>query len=100
METRIRLALHRAGLPAPVLQHRVGPYALALSYPAVLLAVEYDGREHLTPERARRDLRRQAALTSAGWTVLRFSAWEVLNRPWWVAGQVRQQLARRGVVAA
>lgn len=100
METRIRLALHRAGLPAPVLQHPVGPYALDLAYPGILLAVEYDGREHLTPERARHDLRRQAALTAAGWTVLRFSAWEVMNRPGWVARQVRAELARRGLVAA
>jgi hypothetical protein len=99
METRLRLALHDAGLPPPVLQHRVGPYALDLSYPGVLLAVEHDGREHLTPERARRDLRRQAALTAAGWTVLRFPAREVLDRPWWVAREVRRELVARGAVA-
>lgn len=99
METRIRLALHHAGLPRPVLQHVVGPYALDLSYPGVLLAIEYDGREHLTPERARRDLARQAHLTRAGWDVLRFAASDVLNRPWWVAAQVRRELERRGVLA-
>jgi hypothetical protein len=98
METRIRLALHSGGLPPPVLQHPVGPYALDLAYPAALLAVEHDGREHLTPERARHDLRRQAVLTAAGWTVLRFPARDVFDRPWWVAAEVRRALAHRVAV--
>lgn len=100
METRIRLALHRGGLPAPVLQHPVGPYALDLSYPGLLLAVEYDGREHRTAERALHDLRREAYLARLGWVVLRFRARDVMRRPWWVAGQVRRELARRGAAAA
>lgn len=81
METRVRVALRAGGLPPPVLQHPVGPYRLDLAYPAVGLAVEYDGREHLTPERARRDLDRQAFLTAAGWRVLRFRAATVLGEP-------------------
>lgn len=100
METRIRLALHRGGLPAPVLQHPVGPFALDLSYPDRLLAVEYDGREHRTAERALRDLRREAYLTRLGWAVLRFRARDVLGRPWWVADQVRRELVRRAANAA
>ena len=60
METRIRIAIHAAGLPAPVLQHPIGPYRLDMAYPAIPVAVEYDGRDHLTPERAVRDLERQA----------------------------------------
>ncbi len=81
METRIRVVLVRAGLPSPVLQHPVGPYLLDLAYPDRMLAIEYDGREHLTPERARRDLARQAYLTRAGWEVLRFPAVTVLRYP-------------------
>ena len=100
METRIRLAMRVAGLPTPVLQHPVGPYALDLAYPELLLAIEYDGREHLTQERAMRDLIRQAYLTRAGWDVLRFRAVEVLRRPQWVAAQVRAELQRRGAPAA
>ncbi len=92
METRIRLAVVDGGLPTPVLQHPVGPYLLDLAYPAVLLGVEYDGRDHLTPDRARRDLERQAYLTRAGWTVLRFRARDVLQRPWRVASEVRHHL--------
>lgn len=69
METRIRLAVRFDGPPMPVLQHPVGAHDLDMAYPDVLLAVEYDGREHLTAERARRDLDRQAFRTAAGWTV-------------------------------
>jgi hypothetical protein len=39
METRIRIAIHAAGLPAPVLQHPIGPYRLDMAYPAIPLAV-------------------------------------------------------------
>ena len=69
LETRIRLAIRFDGPPMPVLQHPVGAYDLDMAYPDVLLAVEYDGREHLTAERARRDLDRQAFRTAADWTV-------------------------------
>jgi very-short-patch-repair endonuclease len=96
METRIRLAVVGAGLPVPVLQHQVGPYFLDLAYPAIRLAIEYDGRDHLTQERALRDLDRQAYLTAAGWTkVLRFRAAEVY-RPDVVASRVRRELVRYG----
>lgn len=94
METRIRLAIHAAGLAAPVLQHPVGPYRLDMAYPAMRLGLEYDGREHLTPDRVLRDLDRQAYLTRCGWEVLRFRAGEVLARPWDVAAKVRRALAR------
>ncbi len=48
METRIRMAILADGLPAPVLQHPVGPYRLDMAYPHVRLGIEYDGRDHLT----------------------------------------------------
>lgn len=99
METRIRFAMHLAGLPAPTLQHPVGPYALDLPYPELRLAIEYDGREHRTQERAMRDLVREAALTRAGWTVLRFRAADVLYRPQWVAARIRSALAARAAAA-
>ncbi|MBW0117155.1 endonuclease domain-containing protein [Pseudonocardia abyssalis] len=69
IRTRVRYAMRRAGLPAPVLQHPVGPYLLDLAYPELLLAIEFDGRELRTRERALRDLRREAYLERAGWDV-------------------------------
>ncbi|QJY46723.1 endonuclease domain-containing protein [Pseudonocardia broussonetiae] len=100
METRIRMALVDGGLPAPVLQHVVGPYELDLAHPDFLLAVEYDGRDHLTQERAMRDLARQAHLSRLGWDVLRSTAADVLLRPRSVAARVRSELVRRGAPAA
>jgi uncharacterized protein DUF559 len=85
METRIRLALVLAGLPAPAVQYPVEGFGrshrLDLAYSDVLLAVEYDGADHLDPDRARRDLAREAVLTRQGWTILRFDAWTVLRDP-------------------
>ncbi len=99
METRIRLALVRAGLPAPVLQHPVPldghPYALDLAYPAARLGVEHDGADHLTSERHRRDLLREQLLAAAGWRILRFDAVTVLFRPERVAARVGAELRAR-----
>jgi very-short-patch-repair endonuclease len=92
METRIRLALRFGGLPLPELQHPVGPYELDLAYPAVRIGVEYNGRDHLDPGRALRDLEREAYLTAAGWVVLRFGAYLVVRRPDRVAARVRTRL--------
>lgn len=96
METRIRLAIVLGGLPPPVLQHPVGPYRLDLAYPGIRLAMEYDGAEHRTQERAHRDLDRQAYLSDAGWRVLRFRDRDVLRRPWTVGARVRAELNLAG----
>jgi very-short-patch-repair endonuclease len=82
------------GLPVPVLQHPVGPYFLDLAYPAVRVGIEYDGEAHRTQRRAMRDLDRQAYLSDAGWKVLRFTAAQVMGRPWWVAARVREEIVR------
>lgn len=102
METRIRLALWFGGLPVPVVQHPVGPYRLDMAYPALGVGIEYDGREHLTQERAIRDLDRQAYLTATGWRkIFRFRAGTVLGHPTAIPAAVHTYLAaearRRGV---
>jgi len=94
METRIRLAITDAGLPCPVLQHRVGPYLLDLAFVPQRVGVEHNGSDHLKPERAVRDLAREAFLARAGWRVLRFDAATVLRRPHIVAARVRRELDR------
>ena len=95
MESRVRVAIENAGLPLPILQYRVGRYILDMAYPDQMLAVEYDGRDHLTPKRARHDLNRQAYLTGEGWTVLRFPPSVVLYETWKIATDVRWRLRRR-----
>ncbi len=100
MESRARIALHLGGLPAPVVQHPVIArgvrYRLDLAYPHLLLAIEYDGAEHRSQRRARRDLVREAALTALGWHILRFDADVVLFRPDRLVQIVRAELAARG----
>lgn len=83
------------GCRVPVLQYRVGPYFLDRAYPDRKIALEYDGRTHLTPERARRDLNRQAYVTREGWTVIRFPASVVLYETWKIPRDVRRLLEPR-----
>jgi very-short-patch-repair endonuclease len=94
METRLRLVLTRSGLPMPVLQHRVFDQSglfvarLDLAYVESRLGVEYDGECHWEPRAVRRDLRRQNALRALGWSLLRFTADDVLRYPIRVVAQV------------
>ena len=70
--------------------------AADLAYPHVRLAIEYDGAEHRTQRRARRDLIREAALTALGWHILRFDADVALFRPDRLVQAVGAELAARG----
>lgn len=96
MESRARVALVLGGLP-PAVQHPVivrgRRYYLDLAYPHQRLAIEYDGEDHRRQARARRDLEREAALTAAGWRVLRFDAYVVLFAPERIVAEVREALA-------
>ncbi|WP_165438241.1 DUF559 domain-containing protein [Pseudonocardia sediminis] len=95
METRLRLALHDGGLPAPTLQHPVGPYFLDLCYPDLLLAIEYNGGHHREADQALYDLDREAYVVRHGWHVVRLPARDVLGRPDVVADRVRYERAVR-----
>ena len=96
------LALVDAGLPRPVLAHRVVDDAgrflaeVDLAYPDRRIAIEIDGfRWHSSPARKRADEQRQNQLVLAGWTVLRFSAADVHRRPAEVVDAVRMALDAR-----
>jgi very-short-patch-repair endonuclease len=97
METRLRLLLVRAGLPAPELQHRlhddrgVALARLDLAYEDRKVGIEYDGGHHR--DTFERDLARQNVLHSLGWTILRFTADDVLRHPARTAAQVRAVLS-------
>ena len=60
-----------------VTQHPFGPYTLDFAYLRVRLDVEIDGKAHETPERARKDRRRDEYLRDRGWNVLRVPARDV-----------------------
>jgi hypothetical protein len=96
METRLRLLLVRAGLPTPVLQHRLvnGRGSLVarldLAYVPERLGVEYDGEHHFETSAVRKDLLRQNAVRSLGWSLFRFNAEDVLHHPARVLAEVRE----------
>jgi hypothetical protein len=92
-----------AGLPEPVLHHRVfeGERFVAevdMAYPELMVAIECDGDIHLFDEVRERDLPRQNDLILRGWAVLRFSKARVLRRPETIVAEVRE--ARRVALAA
>jgi len=78
-ESWVRVACHRAGLPAPVPQYEVseGGRWLAqvdLAWPEAKLVVEYEGAYHFDELQIVKDDRRYDRLTAAGWRVIRLSS--------------------------
>ncbi len=80
-ETRTRLVLIDAGLPAPQTQIRVcdeyGDFVarIDMGYRELLVGIEYDGPQHWTdPAQRQRDIDRHAALLDLGWTIIRVSS--------------------------
>ncbi|MFC4137596.1 MULTISPECIES: endonuclease domain-containing protein [unclassified Microbacterium] len=78
-ETETRLLLVHAGLPEPVVQHEVrdcGRFIarVDLAYPALGIAIEYEGDGHRTSkDQWRADIRRQRDLEDRGWIVIRLT---------------------------
>ena len=96
METRLRWLLIQAGLPRPQVQvdvHDTSGRFLGradLYYPQARLIIEYDGANHR--DRMTEDLRRQNAILSAGYQLLRFTSADLYQRPGAIVGQVRGAL--------
>jgi hypothetical protein len=99
METRLRVLLVLAGLPRPVVQPDVFDAAgrfvarLDLAYPELRIGLEYDGDHHRDRQTFQRDVARLNRLRLCGWTVLRFTADDVLRHPARVVAQVQALLA-------
>jgi very-short-patch-repair endonuclease len=68
-----------------------------VALPKMRIAVEIDGwAYHSDVDRFQRDRQRQNALVSLGWTVLRFTWWDLTQRPGYVIATIRGQVARAG----
>lgn len=97
-ETRLRLVLHRSGLPLPVAQHRVldgGRFVARVDFgwPAQQVALEYDGLWHAEASQFRRDRVRLNRLTAARWRVVFVTAAD-MRQPAGVVARVAAELAR------
>jgi very-short-patch-repair endonuclease len=97
METRLRLELIRARLPAPLVQEELYDDAgvflarVDLFYSDIRLVIEFDGQNH--KDRLSADLKRQNALIDAGYHILRFTAADLARRG--TAGAVVRRVRAR-----
>jgi hypothetical protein len=104
LETAGRLVLRDRGVPLPIPQYQLwapdGTLVARLdgAYLREKVALEYDGADpHGLPEAVFRDRWRQNGLPELGWTVLRFTWWDVMRDPDGVAAIVQRTLRRRAV---
>lgn len=77
VETLLRRALVRAGLPEPELQVSPAPgapFTADLAYREWRIALQYDGAHHRSPEQQARDARRDAWFQQHGWRVIRVTS--------------------------
>ncbi|MEV6556319.1 DUF559 domain-containing protein [Nocardia sp. NPDC051756] len=102
-ETRTRLLLRHAGLPAPETQIRVTApdgfivARLDMGWREWQVGVEYDGAHHWTDHHQRtHDIDRTAALEALGWTLIRVSATLLSSHPYKIIARVRYALRTRG----
>ncbi|MGH3815532.1 MAG: DUF559 domain-containing protein [Pseudonocardiaceae bacterium] len=102
LETAGRLVLRDRGVPLPIPQHELrapdGTLVARLdgAYLREKVALEYDGADpHGLPEAVFRDRWRQNGLPELGWTILRFTWWDVMRDPDEVAATVLRALRRR-----
>ncbi|MEV6350945.1 DUF559 domain-containing protein [Actinoplanes sp. NPDC051851] len=100
METLMRLLFHDGGIRAPQPQYEVRDRRgrllgrVDLGWPAEQVAAEYEGDHHRERDQFRRDITRMNALQDAGWTVLRFTANDIVRRPQETVSRVAAELAR------
>jgi very-short-patch-repair endonuclease len=72
-------------------QHPIGPYVADFAHIAGKMVIEIDGSTHWTAEKIAHDRRRDAYLSSRGWTVVRFPNDDVYRD----VSRVVEEIARR-----
>lgn len=103
METRLRMLIVLAGLPEPEVNHKIrdeyGAVVMRfdLSYPALKLIVEYDGRQHADDTTQwNRDLERRESLDDEEWRIIVVTAKGIYREPAKTLARVRKALVRQG----
>jgi very-short-patch-repair endonuclease len=101
LERALLPALRAAGLPAPEVGARVGPYLIDFLWPAERLIVETDGYDAHGHRLAFEDDRaRDVDLQARGYAVLRFTWRQVLGEPATAARRIAIVLQRRAPAPA
>ena len=100
-ETRLRLALGRAGLPKPEVNVRtqLSPGVVRqpdLGYRQWRVAVEYEGEGHSDPDQIVRDIAREEDFSRAGWILVRISKRHMSTGAVTAVAKVRRALEQRG----
>jgi Protein of unknown function (DUF559) len=100
-ESTVRVALATAGVEPPIPQYSImrDGYFIArvdLAWPALRLAVEYDGQWHADRDQLARDRRRLRELTAAGWQVYHVTRDDLRDLDRLVQGIAATITARRG----
>jgi very-short-patch-repair endonuclease len=86
--------LRGAGVTGWELGVPFGPWTIDLAFPDAKVAVEVDGWAwHVDVDRFRSDRHKGNAPVRAGWTVLRFTWHDLVNRPAYVVAEIRAALA-------
>jgi very-short-patch-repair endonuclease len=91
--------LRQAGLPGWVANHDVWcggdlVCVVDVAFPELRIAIEVDGWAfHHQPDRFQRDRVRQNQLVMLGWTILRFTWADLVERPGYVVATIRAQVA-------
>lgn len=97
-ERRLQQILRRAGITGWAGDQRLDLGEIIVRadvlFRAARLVLEVDGFASHGPDRFQEDRTRQNALVAAGYTVLRFTWWDLVERPGHVAAQVRATLER------
>lgn len=103
METRLRMLIVLAGLPEPEVNLAIRDQygrelaRLDLSYPALKLVVEYDGRQHAEDtEQWGRDLARREWLDDDEWKILVVTSKGIFVHPERTVERVHRNLRERG----
>ena len=103
METRLRMLIVLAGLPEPEVNHKIRDASgrvlrrLDLSYPALRLIIEYDGRHHIERQATwEHDLERREEFDDDGWRILVVTAKGIYREPARTVERVHRSLRARG----
>lgn len=93
LEGEFRLMRAEQKLPPPLFNQRVGEYEVDVLWKEARVIVELDGRKfHNDAFAMNQDSKKTKDLRRMGYRVLRFTWNDVVERPAWVAEQIRREL--------